>query len=153
MRRLISAFLAGGLFSVGLGVGGMTRPEKVIGFLDFFGDWDASLALVMAGAVTTYLLAYRALVRRPHPLFFERFEIPTNREITPRLIGGAALFGIGWGLGGFCPGPAIASVVTGAVPVIVFVASMATGMFAQRRLEAWLNARARDLRQGAPARA
>jgi len=140
-RRAVSAFFSGLLFAIGLGVAGMTQPDKVIGFLDFFGAWDPSLMFVMGGAVATYMGLYRWLVKRPKPFLVDAFELPTARAITPRLVVGAALFGVGWGLSGFCPGPALTSVVTGSTDVLIFVVSMSIGMLAFKRADAWWSAR------------
>lgn len=129
MKALWSAFLSGGLFGAGLVVSGMTRPAKVIGFLDFLGRWDASLALVMVGAIAVHMALYRVILRRRAPLFDVRFHIPTRRDLDVRLILGAVLFGVGWGLGGYCPGPGLVSLGAGALPALVFVAVMAVGMW------------------------
>jgi uncharacterized membrane protein YedE/YeeE len=130
MMRLVGVFVSGIVFALGLGISGMTHPAKIIAFLDFSGAWDPSLALVMAGAVGTYALLYPRIRRRPLPLFGASFAVPTRTDVDARLIGGAALFGVGWGLGGFCPGPAIVALVSGVPAVFVFVASMLFGMAA-----------------------
>ena len=113
MNAVLASFVSGVLFAVGLGVGGTTKPAKVTAFLDFFGDWDPSLAFVMIGAILMHAVLYRLIRRRPVPLFASAFSIPTRTDIDTRLVGGAALFGIGWGLGGFCPGPAVTSLASG----------------------------------------
>jgi uncharacterized protein len=112
----------------------MTQPLKVIGFLDVTGRWDPSLALVMVGALLVHGLLYRVIVARPAPLLAPRFHLPRRRDIDRRLVAGAALFGVGWGLGGYCPGPGLASVTTGLQP-LVFVAAMAAGMYAGRLMD------------------
>lgn len=128
MNRVAVAFVAGLIFAVGLGVSGMTQPAKVIDFLDVTGNWDPSLAFVMMGAIAVHFVAYRQVPKMPSPLFGERFNIPSNTSIDPRLLGGSALFGIGWGLGGFCPGPALVS-VSGLMPTAaLFVGGMLLGM-------------------------
>lgn len=139
MNTLV-AFVVGAVFAVGLGISGMTQPEKVIGFLDFFGAWDATLVFVMGGAVVTYTVFYRA-IRGTAPILTQHFQFPTRRQIDRRLIVGSAMFGIGWGLAGFCPGPALTSVGNGGTEALLFVAAMVTGMYAfeivdrvQRRL-------------------
>lgn len=127
----IVAFATGLLFALGLGIGGMTLPAKVIGFLDItqaFGPWDSTLAFVMGGALFTYALFHRLALRHGTSYLAGPLQIPTRKDIDRRLIAGAALFGLGWGLGGFCPGPAIASTVSGAGGVLVFVAAMTAGM-------------------------
>jgi uncharacterized protein len=130
MKSLLS-FISGIVFAFGLGISGMTRPVKVIGFLDFAGQWDASLAFVMIGAIIVYLIAYRWIQTRSTPILAERFSVPQRTDIDKNLLIGAAVFGAGWGLGGFCPGPALTSLASGAAPVMVFVAAMAAGMYLQ----------------------
>ena len=105
MRALSTAAGLGALFGVGLVLSGMTRADKVIGFLDLFGDWDPTLAFVMMGAIAMHLTLYRIILRRQSPLWGDRFHVPTRRDISPQLVVGAAIFGVGWGLGGYCPGP------------------------------------------------
>ncbi|WP_114394546.1 DUF6691 family protein [Oleisolibacter albus] len=135
MARLISSLLAGLLFGAGLALSGMIDPAKVLGFLDVAGDWDPSLAFVMGGALAVTLLGYRLVLRRPHPLFDAAFHLPSRRDIDARLLGGAALFGIGWGLAGYCPGPALASLGFGGRGVLTFVLAMLAGMALFRVLE------------------
>jgi len=127
-KQVVSAFFAGLLFSVGLVVGGMTQPSKVVGWLDFFGDWDPSLAFVMGGAVLVHTLLFRLVTKRESPVVAEVFQVPTRRDFTPRLVIGSALFGVGWGLGGFCPGPGIVSVPTLGSEALAFVVAMAAGV-------------------------
>ena len=133
MRAWI-AFVAGLLFGLGLSLGGMTQPAVVLGFLDIFGAWDPRLVFVMAGAVLTTAVGYRLLLRRPRPLLAERFQWPTSRRIDARLVGGAALFGIGWGIAGYCPGPALASLGAGVPALLVLVACMIAGWWLAARL-------------------
>ena len=128
MTRLLAVFLGGLLFAIGLGVSGMTDANKVIGFLNLAGDWDPSLAFVMVGAIGVHLTLFRLILKRESPLFAERFEIPTRRDINPKLVGGAGLFGIGWGLGGFCPGPGLTSLPAFGSSAAVFVGCMVFGM-------------------------
>jgi len=120
------AILCGVIFGAGLGLSQMTQPSKVLGFLDFTGAWDPSLALVMGAAVLVHFVGLRLVGKKP--LFDERFHPPTSAKIDRRLVAGAALFGVGWGLSGLCPGPAVVSAVSGAVPLIAFVAAMLLGM-------------------------
>lgn len=127
--------LAGLLFGAGLVVSGMTLPSKVRGFLDFAGDWDPTLVFVMGGAVLVHLVAHRLVRERAHPLLADRFQLPTRKDIDARLVVGAALFGVGWGLGGFCPGPAVTSVVGGAPSVFAFLAAMLGASWLTGRLE------------------
>jgi len=134
----LSAFAAGLLFGVGLVVSGMTQPQKVLGFLDVFGRFDPSLLFVMGGAVGVHALAYRVITRRNAPLFASGFSLPTRRDVDARLLLGAAIFGVGWGLSGYCPGPSIVSLAAGATPVVAFVLAMLTGMLITAKLEgAW----------------
>jgi len=131
MKPNVAAFGTGALFAVGLAISGMTKPSKVAGFLDVAGAWDASLAFVMAGAVGIYFLAYRVVMRRPSPLFDANFHVPTRRDIDGRLVLGAALFGVGWGLGGYCPGPGLVAAGGGSLGAVVFVSGMTIGMLVE----------------------
>jgi uncharacterized protein len=137
MTQLATAFLAGVLFAFGLGVGGMTQPARVIGFLDFAGRWDPSLAFVMSGAVVTYAVLFRLVRRRKRPMLAAAFSIPTRRDVDGRLLAGAALFGVGWGLAGYCPGPGIVSLAAGTAPVVVFVTAMVAGMAIADAVVSW----------------
>ena len=131
MIRLLVWFVAGLIFALGLGISGMTQPAKVVGFLNVF-QWDSSLAFVMGGAIGVHFVAYRIRSQMSAPMLSERFALPARTDVSPRLLTGAALFGAGWGVAGFCPGPAIVSASTlGATPVI-FVASMLGGMVLHR---------------------
>lgn len=123
--------LAGVVFAVGLAISGMTLPEKVIGFLNVSGDWDPSLAFVMGGAIAVHLTAHRLLGRRKKPLLAEIFHLPTRSDVDAKLLVGAALFGVGWGLGGFCPGPALVSAAAGQRDALLFVVAMTVGMLLQ----------------------
>lgn len=127
-RALAAALAAGVLFGFGLALSGMTRTEKVRGFLDFLGAWDPSLMFVMGGAVLVHLAAYRVVARRRSPLFAETFQIPTRHDLSARLVVGSALFGVGWALGGFCPGPGLVSLVSGAPAALAFVVAMLAGI-------------------------
>ena len=136
MRQGSAALAAGLLFGIGLAVAGMTLPSKVIGFLDVLdGSWDPSLAFVMMGAILVHAVVYRLVAKRPTPLFAEKWSLPTRRDIDLKLVGGAALFGAGWGLGGYCPGPGLVSLGSGASSIIVFVASMLIAMGITARVE------------------
>lgn len=125
---LIPALAAGTLFGAGLTVSGMTDPQRVRGFLDLFGQWDPTLAFVMGGAVLVMAIAWQLRNRMGLPLFAEKFVLPDRSDLTARLLGGSALFGIGWGLSGLCPGPAIASLALAPVSVLPFVMAMLAGM-------------------------
>lgn len=125
--KVLSFFLLGALFAVGLGISGMTQPLKVLGFLDIFGAWDPALLFVMGSAVMVNFVGYRLAIGRAHPLLAAAFDIPTRRDIDWQLITGASLFGVGWGLAGFCPGPALVAVASGSHDVLLFVAAMFAG--------------------------
>ncbi len=129
MKPVCTAFGAGGLFGAGLVVSGMVKPQKVVGFLDFGRNWDPSLVLVMVGAIAVHMVLYRVILKRGSPIYDFRFHIPTRKDIDPRLVIGAAVFGVGWGLGGFCPGPGIVSVGAGVAPALVFIGAMTAGMY------------------------
>ena len=126
--KWLTLFLSGLLFALGLGVAGMTQPEKVMAFLDIFGNWDPSLMFVMMGAIGVNMILYRWSNQRECPVYSSQFTHPRHRKITVRLIIGAAIFGVGWGLAGYCPGPALVSTASGATPVFVFILSMLAGM-------------------------
>ncbi|GLQ07698.1 DUF6691 family protein [Sneathiella chinensis] len=130
----IIATLAGVLFGYGLALSGMVSPGKVVGFLDITGNWDPSLAFVMGGAVGVTFIAFRLLLKRPHPIFGDKFHVPTRQDIDSRLIIGAALFGIGWAVGGLCPGPAISSLAYAEPKILTFVLSMVVGIFGAKIL-------------------
>jgi uncharacterized membrane protein YedE/YeeE len=127
MKPKLAALLAGLLFGLGLAMSGMIQPAKVVGFLDLFGNWDPSLVFVMAGGLIVTAAGYRLVLRRRTPLFADTFHIPKTRSIDRPLLTGAALFGIGWGIGGYCPGPGVAALSTLGVDPIVFVAFMLLG--------------------------
>ena len=143
-KQLVTALLSGALFGAGLAVGGMTNPRKVIGFLDVAGAWDPSLAFVMIGAIAVHFFAYRWVRGSASPLFAEEFAIPKLGRIDLKLVAGAALFGVGWGIGGYCPGPGVVSLATGRHDALVFVATMVTGWWLTARIEGW-----KVLRRGA----
>jgi uncharacterized protein len=130
--RVLVALLCGLVFGAGLIVSQMSNPAKVFGFLDITGAWDPSLAFVMGGAVAVFGVLYRIAARQPAPVFELRFNLPERREIDAPLIVGALIFGVGWGLGGFCPGPAIVSAGFGDSRVWAFVGAMILGMIVVR---------------------
>lgn len=132
MRLLLVALLCGALFGVGLVVSDMINPGRVLAFLDVSGNWDYALALVMGAALLPSALAYALRRRMQVPLCDIAFHVPLGRRIDLPLVGGAVLFGIGWGMAGFCPGPALAGLVTGMPKVLVFVAAMLGGMLLHR---------------------
>lgn len=129
MAKYLSALFGGLVFGLGLCVSQMMNPQKVIGFLDVAGAWDASLALVMAGALAVAGVAWVLILRRAKPVLEAEFQVAKNTTIDTPLIAGAAIFGIGWGLSGFCPGPAIAGLSLGIVENYVFVGAMFMGMW------------------------
>jgi uncharacterized membrane protein YedE/YeeE len=131
----IAAFICGIIFSIGLGISGMTQPQKVIGFLDVLGEWDPSLVFVMCGAVISFFLLQLLIQRRfSKPMLGETFQIPSRKDLDRSLIFGALLFGMGWGLGGYCPGPAITSLGSGNMNAVLFVVAMAMGMLLADRV-------------------
>ena len=136
MKKNVSSLLSGILFAVGLGISGMTKPSKIVNFLsitDWETRWDPSLLFVMGGAVITSLVLFRIILKQPTPLFSKSFALPGRKDLDARLIVGSVLFGIGWGIGGYCPGPALVSLVTGSNSVSLFLASMILGIFLNRR--------------------
>ena len=122
------------LFGAGLVVSGMSDPAKVLNFLDLFGTWDPSLAFVMGGAVMVAFVGYRLVLTRAEPIVGDRFHLPTRSDIDARIVAGPAIFGIGWGLGGFCPGPALTALGLGATGTLAFIPAMILGMWAARLL-------------------
>ena len=131
-----SALAAGLLFGLGLAISQMVNPRKVLDFLDVTGNWDPSLALVMAGAVGVTMLAFRFVLKRKQPLFDGEFHLPRLTKLDRRLLVGSGVFGIGWGIGGYCPGPGIAALSAGSVEALVFVAGMGLGSVLYRRFAA-----------------
>jgi len=136
LRRTALAFGAGLVFGVGLLVSGMAQPGKVIAFLDVLGEWDPSLASVMIGAIAVHSLAWRLVTRLDKPVWSARWALPTRRDVDYRLLVGAVMFGAGWGLGGYCPGPALTSVVAGASSTLLFTGAMLAGMWGYALWEA-----------------
>jgi uncharacterized membrane protein YedE/YeeE len=134
VRSILVAVLAGVLFGLGLVISGMTTPARVTGFLDVTGAWDPTLAFVMMAAIGVHAPFVRLARRRTAPLFASAFSWPTLRAIDGKLVAGAAIFGVGWGLSGYCPGPAIVSLPGGGGPVLAFVGAMVAGMIATRVL-------------------
>lgn len=134
--RLILCYLIGLVFGVGISISGMANPAKVLNFFDIAGRWDPSLAFVMGGALVVTFVGYRFILKRPAPFLASRFQIPTRRDIDLSLVGGAAIFGIGWGIAGFCPGGALPVIGTGRSEVLVFVAALVSGIFAAKLIRA-----------------
>ncbi|WP_024899783.1 YeeE/YedE family protein, partial [Brucella rhizosphaerae] len=129
-----SALASGAIFGFGLSMSGMLDPVRVRGFLDIFGVWDPSLAFVLGGAVIVASIGVQITKRMQHPTFDNSFHVPTRRRIDARLIIGSALFGLGWGIGGFCPGPAVASLSMGLPQTVLFVIAMLVGMIVHDRI-------------------
>ncbi len=139
-KQNIVSFSVGLLFATGLAISGMTQPQKVIGFLNPW-DWDPSLLFVMLGAVGVHLVSYPLIRRRASPLLDTKWHVPTRKDVTTRLIMGSALFGIGWGLAGFCPGPALTSLASGDLRSALFVGAMIFGMLLFKKTEPYLKLR------------
>ncbi len=133
--RLISAYVIGLVFGLGISISGMGNPAKVVNFFDVAGMWDPSLAFVMAAALAITFIGYRIVLARPRPLQGDRFHLPASRVIDARLLGGAVLFGIGWGISGFCPGGALPVIGTFAPDVLIFTAAMLAGILAARLIQ------------------
>lgn len=143
--RLIVMYLIGLIFGVGISISGMANPAKVLNFFDVAGTWDPSLIFVMGGALVVTFLGYRIVLRRPAPLLGSKFHLPDNSHIDARLLGGAALFGVGWGIAGFCPGGALPALGTGQADVFLFVGALIAGIYAAKGLITLTHARATSL--------
>lgn len=135
MRQLLIALASGTIFGAGLALGGMTDPARVRSFLDVFGDWDPTLAFVMGGAVIVMALAWTMQRQMLRPFFADGFSLPDRNDLTPRLIGGSALFGIGWGIAGLCPGPGFAALAIEPGSAAIFVVALLGGMVLVRLME------------------
>jgi uncharacterized membrane protein YedE/YeeE len=127
--KLIATYLIGLVFGTGIAISGMANPAKVLNFFDIVGTWDPSLIFVMGGALVTTFIGYKLVFGRTAPVFESGFSVPTNRTIDARLIGGSAVFGIGWGIAGFCPGGALPALGTGRWEVFAFTAALIAGIF------------------------
>lgn len=136
MLRVLAAAAIGLVFGIGIVVSGMANPAKVLNFFDVFGTWDPSLLLVMGAALTVTFFGYRIVLRRPAPVFEGRFHLPAKRDLDRPLIAGSALFGIGWGIAGFCPGGAIPALGAGESGPLIFVAAMTVGILLANTLKA-----------------
>lgn len=134
MKGNLTSFVAGVVFAIGLGLAGLLDPARIIGFVDFFGVWDPSLAFAMGGAVVLTFFLFRIVLKRPHPLFDDRFHLPTKKKVTVPLVVGSAIFGVGWGIGGYCPGPAVTAAVLGNSRELVVLGAMIVGMVGVRLL-------------------
>ena len=133
MKKLsLAALASGALFGTGLAMSGMTDPRIVLGFLDVFGDFDPTLLFVLGGAVATTILLFRFVLRRGSPVLADTFHLSTLKRVDRRLLGGAAIFGIGWGIAGYCPGPALAGVGVGSIEALWFVPALLAGLLLHR---------------------
>ncbi|MBR9925611.1 MAG: YeeE/YedE family protein [Gammaproteobacteria bacterium] len=132
--KTAAGYIAGLLFGLGLAISGMTDPARVLGFLDVAGAWDPTLMFVLGSAVGTTFVGYRLVFARGEPLFSTNFQLPTKQALDGKLLGGAALFGIGWGLSGYCPGPAIASIGGISLPLLALLVAMVAGWFIAKRI-------------------
>lgn len=142
--RLLISYLIGLVFGLGISISGMANPAKVLNFFDLAGTWDPSLAFVMGGALIVTFIGYRFVLKRPAPLLATRFQLPTRRDLDLPLIAGSTVFGIGWGIAGFCPGGALPALGTGRVEVFIFIAALLLGVFAAKMLQAVFRSRTQD---------
>lgn len=133
--RLLSTYIIGLIFGIGISISGMANPAKVLNFFDIAGTWDPSLAFVMGGALIVTFIGYRMVFNRDAPLLEQKFQLPTRRDIDPALIGGSAFFGVGWGMTGFCPGGALPALGTGRSEVLIFVAALIVGILIAKTLQ------------------
>ena len=133
--KLILSYIAGLIFGLGISISGMANPAKVLNFFDVAGSWDPSLAFVMGGALMVTAIGYRLVMRRAAPACDTQFHVPGNRQLDARLLGGSLVFGIGWGIAGFCPGGALPAIGTGRIEVLVFVAALIIGILIAKTLQ------------------
>jgi uncharacterized membrane protein YedE/YeeE len=133
--RLILSYITGLIFGIGISISGMANPAKVLNFFDIAGSWDPSLAFVMGGALIVTFIGYRVVLQRPAPMMDSGFHLPTRKDLDLRLIGGSALFGVGWGIAGFCPGGALPALGTGRSEVLIFVGALVVGILAGKLLQ------------------
>ncbi len=143
--RLVASYLIGLIFGIGISISGMANPAKVLNFFDVAGAWDPSLILVMGGALVVTFIGYRMILSRPAPVLETKFHLPESTHLDSRLIGGAAVFGVGWGIAGFCPGGALPALGTGRFEVMAFAAALIAGIFVAKGLMALSGARAARL--------
>jgi hypothetical protein len=134
MNRSLAALISGLMFGFGLALSGMTDRHRVLGFLDVTGDWDPTLLFVMGGAVAVTLITFRFVLRRPRPVLESQFHLPAKKHVDAPLVTGAVLFGIGWGLAGYCPGPALASLTALSLNPVVFCVGLVAGSLLAKRL-------------------
>tara|TARA_R110002096_G_scaffold257381_1_gene450823 strand:- start:154542 stop:154952 length:411 start_codon:yes stop_codon:yes gene_type:complete len=136
MNKIIIGFASGLIFGLGLVISGMSNPAKVLNFLDLFGRFDPSLIFVMGGAIAVAFVGYKLVLKRDQPILGELFHIPTRKDIDKNLVLGAAFFGIGWGIGGFCPGPALSAMFLGSEGILYFLPAMFVGLIATKLIKA-----------------
>lgn len=136
MTKIIFGFISGLIFGLGLVISGMSNPAKVLNFLDLFGTFDPSLLFVMGGAIGVVFVGYKLVLRREQPILGDLFQIPTRKDIDKNLVIGAAFFGIGWGIGGFCPGPALTAIFLGSEGILYFLPAMLVGLIATKLIKA-----------------
>jgi uncharacterized membrane protein YedE/YeeE len=141
MMRLIGSFIIGLIFGIGISISGMANPAKVVNFFDFAGIWDPSLAFVMGGALIVTAIGYTFVLKRPAPLLDGTFHLPTRKDLDLQLLGGSVVFGVGWGIAGFCPGGALPALGTGVSDVFVFVGAMLVGIHAANTLKCRMGAK------------
>lgn len=134
MMKNILAFVFGGLFSIGLMLSGMSNPAKVIGFLDLFGDWDPSLAFVMLGAIAVAFIPFQKAIRKPVTIFNETIQLPKKTQLDQNLVSGAFIFGVGWGIAGICPAPALTLMGLGYAQTLYFIVAMLLGILIQHQV-------------------
>lgn len=132
--KIVLSFVTGLIFGIGLIVSGMSDPVKVMGFLDWFGEWDPTLLYVMVGAILTVSIGYVLILKRPKPILTNEFQVPKNKTINKRLIGGSAVFGLGWGMSGYCPGPAAVNISFNPTDALVFLFFMIAGFYVAKTL-------------------
>lgn len=137
MKSALTSVVCGVLFALGLGISGMTQPARVTAFLDFSGNWNASLLFVMLGAILVYAVGYRLVMKKTKPLIARNFQIPAHRKINRSLVLGSAIFGAGWGLAGFCPGPALTSMASLEQQPLIFGTFMLLGMSLYEWTQRW----------------
>ena len=135
MKNNLSAGVVGLIFALGLGISGMTQPQKVVGFLDVFGNWDPTLMFVMIGSIAVHFISYRLIKKRDSPLFSTQWHLPTKTQITPSLVVGSIVFGLGWGLAGYCPGPALVSLGSFQTRPFIFIIGLLGGMLIFKMLD------------------
>lgn len=146
MARVLAALIVGLVFGAGIAISGMINPAKILNFFDFAGSWDPSLAFVMGGALAVTAIGYRLVLKRPRPVLDTAFHLPTKRKLDTPLLAGSALFGIGWGIAGFCPGGSIPALGLGEISAVIFVAAMIVGIMLARLAR---NTAARSLQSSA----